>query len=301
MGVSGQAVRRRLTPVEPLVAAVESAAVLDGPGKAIGKAVRGVLSPGKVKDALSGTWLGHALHPLLTDLVIGSFVSATLLDLLGGDDDGKASERLIAVGIAAYGPTALTGVNDWADTEPADDAVRRVGLVHAASNSAALSLYVASLVARRRGDRRKGALMAAGGATVLMVGGYLGGHLSFAQGVGPDQTVFDPGPGDWTLAADASQLPERRPMRVVVQDTPVLLLREANQFFAIHDRCSHRGCSLSDGTVEGDEIVCACHGSRFDRRDGSVQRGPATAPQPAFQVRVSDGRLEVRRLAPGLS
>ncbi|MGI8593445.1 MAG: Rieske (2Fe-2S) protein [Solirubrobacteraceae bacterium] len=54
-----------------------------------------------------------------------------------------------------------------------------------------------------------------------------------------------------------------------------------------------------DGTVEGDQIVCACHGSRFDRRDGSVQRGPATAPQPAFQVRVSDGRLEVRRLSPG--
>ena len=293
--------RLRKTPVEPVVVAIESAGVLDGPAKAIGNAVRGVLSPGTVKDALSGTWLGHALHPLLTDLVIGAFLSATLLDLLGGDDDGRASQRLIAVGIAASGPTALTGVNDWADTEPADDAVRRVGLVHAASNTTALSLYVASLVARRRGDRRKGALLAAGGATVLGVGGYLGGHLSFAQGVGPDQTIFDPGPEDWTPAADASQLPEGRQTRVVVQDTPVLLLREADQFFAIHDRCSHRGCSLSDGTVEGDYIECACHGSRFDRRDGSVQRGPATAPQPAFQVRVSDGRLEVRRLAPGQS
>ena len=299
MSVPSQAVRRRRSPIEPLVTAVESAGVLDGPGKAIGKAVRGVLSPGKVKDALSGTWLGHALHPLLTDMVIGSFLSATLLDVLGGDDDGRASERLITVGIAAYGPTALTGVSDWADTEPADDAVRRVGLVHAASNTTALSLYVASLAARKRGARGKGKLLAAGGATVLMVGGYLGGHLSFAQGVGPDQTVFDPGPEDWTPAADASLLPEGRPMRVVVQDTPVLLLRDADQFFAIHDRCSHRGCSLSDGTVEGDEIVCPCHGSRFDRRDGSVRRGPATAPQPAFQVRVSDGRLEVRRLAPG--
>ncbi len=299
MSVPDQTVRRRRTAVEPLVSAVESARVLDWPGKTVGKAVRGVLSPGKVKDALSGTWLGHALHPLLTDVVIGSFLSATLLDVLGGDDDGRASERLIAVGIAAYGPTALTGVSDWADTEPADDAVRRVGLVHAASNTTALSLYVASLAARRRGDRGKGKLLAAGGATVLMVAGYLGGHLSYSQGVGPDQTVFDPGPEDWTPAADASLLPEGRPTRVVVEETPVLLLRDADQFFAIHDRCSHRGCSLSDGTVEGDEIVCACHGSRFDRRDGSVRRGPATAPQPAFQVRVSDGRLEVRRLAPG--
>ena len=299
MSVPDQTVRRRRTAVEPLVSAVESARVLDWPGKTVGKAVRGVLSPGKVKDALSGTWLGHALHPLLTDVVIGSFLSATLLDVRGGDDDGRASERLIAVGIAAYGPTALTGASDWADTEPADDAVRRVGLVHAASNTTALSLYVASLAARRRGDRGKGKILAAGGATVLMVAGYLGGHLSFAQGVGPDQTVFDPGPEDWTPAADASLLPEGRPTRVVVEETPVLLLRDADQFFAIHDRCSHRGCSLSDGTVEGDEIVCPCHGSRFDRRDGSVLRGPATAPQPAFQVRVSDGRLEVRRLAPG--
>jgi nitrite reductase/ring-hydroxylating ferredoxin subunit len=78
----------------------------------------------------------------------------------------------------------------------------------------------------------------------------------------------------------------------------VLLLRDGERYFAIHDRCSHRGCSLSDGSVEGDSIVCACHGSAFDRRNGSVQRGPATAPQPAFQVRVSNGRVELRRLAP---
>jgi nitrite reductase/ring-hydroxylating ferredoxin subunit len=78
----------------------------------------------------------------------------------------------------------------------------------------------------------------------------------------------------------------------------VLLLRAGEQFFAIHDRCSHRGCSLSEGELEGEEIVCACHGSRFDRRDGSVRRGPATAPQPAFQVRQQDGRIEIRLLRP---
>jgi nitrite reductase/ring-hydroxylating ferredoxin subunit len=130
-----------------------------------------------------------------------------------------------------------------------------------------------------------------------MLGGYLGGHLSFTKGVGPDQTVYDPGPEDWTAAADASQLQDRRPLRVVADDTPVLLLRDGEDLFAIHDRCSHRGCSLSEGSLEGDEIVCACHGSRFDRRDGSVRQGPATAPQPAFEVRVRDERVEVRRRA----
>jgi nitrite reductase/ring-hydroxylating ferredoxin subunit len=134
--------------------------------------------------------------------------------------------------------------------------------------------------------------------TVLMAGGYLGGHLSLSKGVGPDQTVFDPGSTDWTPAADASLLPEGRPVRVVVDETPVLLLRDGERIFAIHDRCSHRGCSLSQGEVEGHEIVCACHGSRFDLRDGAVKGGPATAAQPSFQVRVQDGRVEVRRLQP---
>ncbi len=294
------ALRRQLTPLEPVIRLIESAGALDAVGEKVGSNVRSTVSPGALKDAASGTWLGHAVHPMLTDLVIGSFTSATLLDLLGGADSGGASERLIGIGIAAYFPTAVTGVNDWADAEPVDDSVRRVGLVHAAGNGVALSLYALSLRARRRGKPLRGKLLGTAGLTVLMAGGYLGGYLSLTKGIGPDQTVFDPGPTDWTPAADASQLRDGKPTRVVVQDTPVLLLRDGDQFFAIHDRCSHRGCSLSDGEVEGNEIVCSCHGSRFDRRDGSVKHGPATAPQPAFQVRQQDGRLEIRLLRPGM-
>ena len=85
------------------------------------------------------------------------------------------------------------------------------------------------------------------------------------------------------------------PLILVVDDTPVLLLRQGPQIFAIHDRCSHRGCSLSEGSLEGDQIVCACHGSRFDVRDGAIKAGPATAAQPAFEVRETEGRIEIRR------
>ena len=295
LGVAENRQRRRPTPVEPLIEAVESADVLDAPGKAIGKLVRSALGPGALKDALSGTWLGHALHPLMTDVVIGSWMSATLLDLIGGDEDGRAAERLIGVGIAAYAPTALAGINDWADTEPADDGVRRAGLVHAAANSTALTLYGASLAARRRGSPRLGAALGLLGMGALGAGGLLGGHLSFAKGVGPDQTVFDPGPDEWTTASDTPTLSEGVPGRVVVDETPVLVVRSEGRLLAIHDRCSHRGCSLADGDLEGEEIACACHGSRFDLADGSVLRGPATAPQPAFEARERDGRLEFRR------
>jgi nitrite reductase/ring-hydroxylating ferredoxin subunit len=234
---------------------------------------------------------------MLTDLVIGSFASASLLDVVA-PGDGRASERLITVGLLAYLPTAAAGANDWADAEPVNDAVRRAGLVHASCNVVAATLYAASRRARRRGAHGTGAVLGFAGMGVLLAGGYLGGHLSLSKGVGPDQTVFDPGATDWTVAADASLLADGRPLRVVVGDTPVLLLRGGNQIFAIHDRCSHRGCSLSEGTVEGDEIVCGCHGSRFDRRNGALKGGPATSAQPAFQVRVEDGRVEVRRLTP---
>jgi nitrite reductase/ring-hydroxylating ferredoxin subunit/uncharacterized membrane protein len=283
------------SPLQPVVDTIESAGALDGPGKAIGKKVRGIISPGPVKDAVSGTWLGHALHPVLTDVVIGSFTSATLLDLLGGDDDGKAAGKLIGVGIAAYGPTALTGVNDWADSEPVDPAVRRVGLVHAGSNAIALSLYASSLASRRRGSHGKGKLLSLAGAAVLAAGGYLGGHLSFTKGVGPNQTIYDEGPDDWTEATASGDLEDGEPKAVVVDDTPVFMLRHRDHVHAIHDRCSHRGCSLAElGEVDGETVECGCHGSRFSLRDGAVQRGPATVGQPAYEVRERDGKVEIK-------
>src|SRR4051794_32687283 len=178
------------------VEAVEGAVALDAPAKPLGKFVRGRLARQPLKDTLSGTWLGHAVHPVLTDVVTGSFLSSTLLDLLGGDDGERARRRLVAVGIAAAAPTVLTGANDWADAEPVDDGVRRAGIVHAACNSTALGLYTASLA----GSSRRGAALRLAGAAVLMAGGYLGGHLTLRKGVGPDQTVYDPGPQDWTPA-----------------------------------------------------------------------------------------------------
>jgi nitrite reductase/ring-hydroxylating ferredoxin subunit len=279
----------------PLVDKLESAAALDAPGKKVGKTVRDTIPRGAVKDALSGTWLGHALHPLLTDVVIGSFLSATLLDLLGGDDDGRAANRLVSVGIAAYGPTALSGVNDWADSEVADPAVRRVGVVHAASNSIALGLYTSSLIARRGGRRGRARLLSTAGSAVLGAAGFLGGHLTFAKGVGPNQTAFDEGPEDWTDVAGADELEAGEPKAALAGDTPVLLLRHPDGIHALHDRCSHRGCPLSEvGEVDGETIECGCHGSRFSLRDGSVERGPATTAQPVYEVREAGGRVELR-------
>lgn len=283
-------------PLEYLTDRVAQVALLDGPGGQIGTVVRG-FGPGTLKDLISGTWMGHALHPLLTDVVIGSWTSATLLDLLGGSGSDQAAERLLAIGIAAYPPTALTGLSDWADSEPVDDEVRRVGLVHAVLNSAALGLYVASLSSRRRGRRRRGVVLALAGAGVLGAAGHLGGHLAFRLGVGVDQTAFDRGPDDWTDALPVDELAATKPVFVQAGDTPVMLVRDGEGVLALHDRCSHRGCSLATGEVEDGVVTCPCHGSRFDLRSGEVLRGPATAPQPVLETRTRAGRVEVRRSA----
>jgi nitrite reductase/ring-hydroxylating ferredoxin subunit len=283
------------SPLRHLAKPVEEADTLDGLANAVGSNVRKLIPAGPVKDALAGTWLGHALHPILTDVVIGSFLSASLLDLLGGDDDGRAAERLLGVGIAAYGPTALTGVTDWADSEVVDAPVRRVGLVHAAGNAVALGLYTASLVARRKGDHGRGKLLALAGSGVMGGAGYLGGHLSFVKGVGVNQTAFDEGSDDWLpTGIAATDLEPGQPRKAMVAGTPVMLVRHADGVHALHDRCSHRGCSLSDGEVEGEIVECPCHGSRFDLRDGSVERGPATVDQPAFTTRQSGDSIELR-------
>jgi nitrite reductase/ring-hydroxylating ferredoxin subunit len=287
-------VTRPASPLDALPALAAEAEALDALAAPFGRLARAI-GPSAVKDALSGTWLGHALHPILTDLVIGSWTSATVLDLVRGDE--RAAERLIAVGIAAYPPTALTGVNDWGDSEAARDDVRRIGLVHAAGNAGALALYSASLIARRRGRRGKGALLALAGAGLLGAAGHLGGHLSFRLGVGVDQTVFDAGPADWTSALAVGELPATGPVAAQAGDTPVMLVRRGSGIAALHDRCNHRGCSLANGEIDGDTVTCSCHGSRFGLGDGAVLRGPATAPQPVLDARERDGRVEVRRRA----
>jgi len=273
---------------------IASLHVLDAPGRAIAGGVRKLLPAGAVKDLLSGTAMGHPLHPLLTDVPIGTWTSATVLDLAGGEDSERAAEILIAIGIAAALPTAVSGWSDWADSEPSDDAIRRIGIVHAVSNISALALYAASLAVRRRGNRAAGVALGLAGAGALGAGGWLGGDLAYARGVGVDQTAFDSGPEDWTAALDASMLLENRPAHAAIADRELVLVRRNGAIYALDDRCSHRGGALHEGELVEDCIECPLHGTRFRLQDGSLQRGPSTYPQPAFEARERDGRVEVR-------
>ena len=266
---------------------------LDPPAKMIAKKVRSVINPGPVKDALSGSWLGHALHPVLTDVTIGTLTSAVMLDWLGGKQSRPAAERLIALGLASAVPTVTSGYSDWADTEVASGSVRRIGIVHAAANATAAWFFAASLVARRRGGSGR-ALALAGGATMAGAG-YLGGHMTFAEGVGVDRTVFEAGTGEWTAVLDDAELHDGQARCVEADCTPVMVVRTGGDLYALSNRCSHRGGPLHEGELDGSRVRCPWHASVFDLRDGGLLHGPAAYPQPSWETRVRDGRIEVRR------
>jgi len=172
------------SPLNALAARLESVEVLDAPGQTAGRAVRGLIPEGATKDVLSGAWLGHAVHPIMTDIPIGTWTSSVLLDWIGGQGDQSASDRLILAGVLAAGATVATGWSDWADAEQRDPAVRRAGLVHAAVNGTATALMIASFLARKRDARGRGKLLSLAGSAALGAGGWLGGHLSYTLGAG---------------------------------------------------------------------------------------------------------------------
>jgi len=266
---------------------VEHASWLDRACDAISGQVRKVIRPGHVEDLLSGTALSHPVHPMLVAVPIGAWTSATTLDLFGADR--RTRRALVAIGAVAAVPTAATGASDWLSTARAE---RRVGLVHAAANGAALALQLASWRARR--DRGvAGPALSAAALALTSVAGWLGGHLSYAQGVGVDTTVFQSFPTEWTDLCAIDEVGEK-PARRDVGGVPVVIFRTGQDIVALADRCTHRGGPLHEGSVDGGCITCPWHGSVFDR-SGHVVSGPATRPQPALETRRVDGRIQVRR------
>lgn len=162
-----------------LAHALETAHQLDPVVERLAALWRAPLQHDGLRRLLRGKPLGHAAHPLLTDVPLGLWLSSAVLDAVGQE---TAARRLIGAGILATGPTVVTG---WADWSTADDRTRRVGVVHAASNGVALACYTASWLARRRGNRGVGLLASAAGAAALGVGGFLGGHMAYVLGSPP--------------------------------------------------------------------------------------------------------------------
>lgn len=257
--------------------------------------VQALLPPGAARDTLQGVWLGHPVHPTLVQVSLGAFMSASVLDALPGNE--AASTALVATGLASVAPATVTG---WADWSELHEQQQRVGVVHAAANITGIGLYTLSLASRLRGSHRSGKALGLAGLGMLGLGGFLGGHLSFRQASGANHAEDVPHlvrPG-WQDLCALDDLADGTMARQVLggdnDDVPLMVLRRGDTVTVLSDRCSHLSGPLHEGELDDGCVVCPWHGSTFRLADGSVRRGPATAPVHPFEVRVSDGRVEVR-------
>ena len=283
--------------VGQLVERIGSNEWLDRLAKPVSGTVARVVAPKTtLKDGLSGTWLGHPLHPLLTDVVIGSWTSAWFLDVFGGKRSQGAADALVGIGLVSAIPTVASGLSDWSDLYGAE---QRIGLAHAGGNAVATVAYGLSLAARRRGSRGLGVALGMVGAAAVTVGGYLGGHLAYRLGVNVDRNAWRETPTGWTRVAKITDVPDDGLAGGSIPghagDEPVVLAKASGRACAIGGVCGHAGAPLAEGTVDADgRVTCPWHSSVFRIQDGSVVHGPATGPQPAYDVKVEGGEVSVR-------
>ena len=176
---------RRLTD------SIEHASVLDPAVDFDRKVVDAVAGPKALRQLLHGVPFGHPLHPLMVQVPLGAWISAAVLDLLGGKGNRRASRTLVGVGLVSASSASVAGYVDWSEL---DREQLRTGWVHQAVNWVGITFFGLSWWQRRKGNTAAGKALGFVGLTVVGVGGYLGGHLSYRQraGVGSsDRVPFD--------------------------------------------------------------------------------------------------------------
>ena len=252
----------------------------------------------KIKKFLHGTWLGHPLHPVITDVPVGAYTATAVLDgleLAGHDKYAPGADATLAVGLIGALGSAVSGLTDWSGTTGKS---RKIGLVHGMLNLSATALYTTSFFLRRRKGSRSAAItLAMVGYGISAIAAYLGGHLVFGEQIGVDHTATAAEyPADFVAVLPENELSDNSMRCVQAGEIPVLLARKNNKIFAIAHTCSHLGGPLSEGDLlENCSVRCPWHGSVFSLEDGSVIDGPAAEPQPKFDVRINNGQIEVRK------
>jgi nitrite reductase/ring-hydroxylating ferredoxin subunit len=279
--------------LDRLVARIAREPVFDKAGDRISsfwEASRKQLGLGEgAMDVLHGKWLGHPLHPLLTDVPIGAWLTTAFLDVLdlAGENTATAATWAVGAGVVMAAPTALAGLADWSHTSGEK---RRIGVAHALLNTAALGCYTLSLVFRLA-DGGPAKIFAFAGLGLIGVSAYLGGHLVYSARVGVKHESDAAAPPQSMPAVDLAALVEDTPVAVEVKGLPVMVVRHGRAVYALADTCPHLGCSLAQGSVQDGMIVCGCHGSAFDLVDGSLVQGPSVYSVDSFKTTEIDGKV----------
>jgi nitrite reductase/ring-hydroxylating ferredoxin subunit/uncharacterized membrane protein len=272
---------------------------LDVLAEPLSRAVKGAYelagSAGRqAKNLAHGVWLGHPLHPVFTDIPIGAWTAGLAIDAVAAARSDRAMERAgdvaMAVGLAGAAAAAVTGLTDWSETYGRP---QRTGLVHGLLNITATTLFAAAYMLRKNGSRSTGQTCALAGYSVAIGAAWLGGDLVYDQRIGVTHArVGDP--EQFTPIARSEDVAEGAMIRARVNDTDAVVVRQRGRACALAHPCSHLGGPLSEGTLKDGSLVCPWHGSEFSLENGAVLNGPATVPQPVFDVREQGGNVQVK-------
>jgi nitrite reductase/ring-hydroxylating ferredoxin subunit len=255
--------------------------------------------PGKLlQDFLNGSWLGHSLHPVLTDVVVGGSTVAVGLEVLRwfGVTGLVAAQAwtLLLTWLAALA-TIVTGLTDYKDTATGDE--RNLAGTHGLINIvASIGFFVAWLAYLGGDPGTLGPVLLIASYLVLSVGAFIGGHVVFKYGYMVNHNAFSRGnrAREFTAVLPLADLPDGTPTKAALGATGLVLVRRGDLVYALKETCSHAGGPLAEGHLEGDTVVCPWHASSFRLDDGTVRHGPATSRQVAYAARINGDQVEVQ-------
>lgn len=251
----------------------------------------------------------HPIHPILVSFPIAFYCGALFFDLMGimfhSDQFWMIGQYLTAAGVITAIIAAVPGIIDYATTVPPQSTAKDRATKHALLNSAALTLFVVSLVCR--GDRKYIPMVIAAieltGVVLTVIAGWLGGTLVYRNQIGVDPRYAEA--GKWKEL----YLPDREgPVEVAKDDElkvnqmklvhwgkkRIVLARTDEGHVAFDDRCTHRGGSLAAGSMMCDTVQCPWHGSQFNVYTGDATAGPAKEKIKVYPLYLEDGKIFLR-------
>jgi nitrite reductase/ring-hydroxylating ferredoxin subunit/uncharacterized membrane protein len=256
--------------------------------------------PGKLlQDLLNGSWLGHSVHAVLVDVVVGGTTAVLLLDVLRVffNVDGLEIAATWVLGLATLSALGaiLSGLTDYKDTA-SNSAERDVTGLHGLINIVATVFFAVSFFQRLGSVHDVAFWVLLIGYLVVSVGAFIGGHVVFKYGYMVNHNAFSKGKRakEFTPIVAAAEVPENTPTKVMFGATAIMLVRRGDVVHALKETCSHAGGPLSEGELKEDTITCPWHSSVFRLGDGSVVHGPASSRQVAYRARVAEGQVEVQ-------
>lgn len=271
----------------------------NGTASVIGVFYRVLGRPGKLlQDFVNGSWLGHALHAVIVDVVVGAATAVLLLDVLsvffGVEGLETAALWILGLTLLAGVGAILTGLTDFKDTATGDQ--RNVAGLHGLINIVGSGAFAVSLLPRLDGNHDAGFWAFLVGYLIISLGSYIGGHIVFKYGYMVNFNAFARGKRakEFTPLMSAAELSEGVPTRATFGSTAVVLVRRGDVVHALKDTCSHAGGPLSEGELRGDTIVCPWHQSAFRLADGSVVHGPAGSRQVSYRARIAGDQVELQ-------